>query len=100
MLITFAVIFSLLVGCSQFVLGISSLDQVIFGWLLGSWLAFTYFTLVRKFIHNHVEGLMSGRTTSSNKMYYLISTCAWLGIMLILSVVFLIVRDNELDFAS
>ena len=78
-LIVFAVIFSLLVGCSQFLLGFSSLDQVIFGWMLGAWLAFTYFTLVRKYVHNHVLGLMSGRTTSSNKMYYLVSTSAFLG---------------------
>ena len=68
--------------------------------MLGSWLAFTYFTLVRKYVHNHVLGLMSGRTTSSNKMYYLASTGAWLGQMLILTIVFLIVKGNELDFSG
>ena len=36
------------------------MDQIIFGWLLGAWLALTYFMLVREHVHHHVSELLAG----------------------------------------
>ena len=85
-------------GICRFILGAHSADQVIFGWLLGAWIAITYFTLGREHVHRHVTNLVQGRTRSSLKVYVLASTGAWAAIMLTLSVTFLAVRGDRLQY--
>jgi len=41
-LLAVAVTFGLTVGYSRVFLGMHSMDQVLFGWLLGVWFAFTF----------------------------------------------------------
>ena len=53
-LFSLVILISLFVGVSRFIIGSHSLDQVIFGWMLGAWIAFTYFGLVREHVHEHV----------------------------------------------
>ena len=96
LLISGAIFYSFIEGFARFIIGAHSLDQVIFGWLIGAWLALTFFSLIREHIHKHVTDLISGRTTSSTNMYYLISTGIWLACMLIITTAFLIVKDMDL----
>lgn len=63
--------------------------------MLGAWIAFTYFGLVREHVHTHVDNLMVGRTTTSNFMYYMISIGIFVGMMTIDSITFLIVKNDS-----
>lgn len=69
---------------------------MIFGWLLGAWIAFTYFYLVREHVHTHVTDLMNGRAKTSAKVYYCISTIAWLLLVVVLLVTYLIVKNKPI----
>ena len=97
LLISGAIFYSFIEGFSRFIIGAHSLDQVIFGWLIGAWLALTFFGLIREHIHRHVTDLISGRTSSSTTIYYLISTGIWLTSMLTITITFLIVKNKDLN---
>ena len=66
--------------------------------MLGAWLAFTYFTLVRIHVHDHVKSLTTGQTNSSNKIYYLISTGIFLGFTLVVTLTFIINMNKDIRF--
>ena len=57
---TLALIFSLTIGITRFIVAAHSIDQVIFGWLLGAWLAISYFMIGREVVHKHVTDLITG----------------------------------------
>lgn len=48
----------LLVGFSRLYNGDHSMDQILYGWLLGLWLAFALHLLVRDFIISHIKTLL------------------------------------------
>ena len=60
LLFTLAITFSITIGLLRFISAAHSLDQIIFSWLLGAWLAITYFTLVRDHVHKHITDLSTG----------------------------------------
>ena len=97
LLIFVAILYSGIMGTGRFLLGAHSLNQVIFGWLLGAWLAFTWFTLIREHVHKHVNDLVVGRTSSSMKMYLMLATSLWIALQLCTTITFLIVKDDDLN---
>ena len=97
LLITSAVSLSMLVGISRFIVGAHSLDQTIFGWMLGAWIALSYFALVRDHVHAHVVDLMNGRSSSSRIVYFLTSSGIWVAMVLTLTIALLIVKDKPLN---
>ena len=98
--ILLAVTFAIIMGLTRFILGAHSMDQIIFGWLLGLWLALSYFALVRDHVHHHVTELTTGQTTSSNCVYYSVSTGIWLAFMLTVTITFLINKDKTIIFPN
>ena len=85
--------FSLVAGFARFVLGAHSLDQVVFGWMMGVWIALTYFSLVREYVHKHVLDLVYQRFNSQFGVYYGISAGVWAGLSLINTITYYAVRD-------
>ena len=57
--LSMALLFSLLVAYSRLLLGVHSIDQVIFGGLLGTWLAFSIHFLVREPLKKHLEKVIT-----------------------------------------
>ena len=98
--ISLAATFSLICGFSRLFLGAHSMDQIIFGWLLGAWLAFTYFAIIRDYVHKHVNDLTTGQTTSSSKVFYLISSSIWLAFQAIVTITFLVDLDKPIKFPN
>lgn len=54
------VLYTILIGYSRMLLGAHSLDQVLFGWLLGAWLAAALHHIFRRPIMKHANKLLSG----------------------------------------
>ena len=81
----------------MFLLGDHSLDQIVFGWMLGAWLAVSYFFLMRHHIHKHVISLMNGRESSSAKVLCIVAMAVWLLAMLVIFITFLIVRTMSIN---
>ena len=98
MYITLAVVYSIICGFSRLFLGAHSLDQIIFGWMLGVWLALTYFTLIREHVHKHIQDLMTGQTTSRNSIYYMVSTGIFLAFTMIVAITFLVNMNKDIKF--
>lgn len=96
--ISLAVLYSLVLGTSRFLIGAHSIDQVIFGWLLGAWLAISYFTIIRSYVHVHVNQLTTGHTTSSSKVFYLASTGIWVAVTTIVTITFLVSKNKDIRF--
>ena len=91
-----AIFISFAAGTSRFIIGAHSLDQIVFGWMLGAWLALTYFALVRDRVHKHVTDLVSGRASSSYKVLIMITSGIWTAFMLTISITFLIMKESKL----
>ena len=87
---TLALTFSLTIGITRFIVAAHSIDQIIFGWMLGAWLAISYFMIGREVVHKHVAELITGQTTSSNAIYYTISSIVFIVLMLTLTVTLLV----------
>ena len=56
--------------------------------MLGAWIAFVYFGIVREYVHTHVENLTNGRSFSSKLVYFSLSIVVWLVFMLAVLVTF------------
>ena len=95
-----AVFYSLVCGISKFITGAHTIDQIVLGWLLGAWIAITYFVIFRKIVHKHVLDLMQGRTTSSSKMFFIISTVIFVVAMIVMTVTLLVVKDKGFKWDS
>ena len=98
MYISLAVFYSVLEGFSRLFVGAHSMDQIIFGWLLGAWLALTYFTMIREYIHGHIQDLTTGQTASRNSVYYLISSAIFATFTLIVTLTFVINMNKSIKF--
>ena len=86
-------------GFSRLYNGDHSMDQILYGWLLGLWLAISLHLLVRDFIISHVKSLLYRTQQYSNgdlTKFYLISTIIFLAIFTMLCVTFFIV---DADFS-
>ena len=86
-------------GFSRLYNGDHSMDQILYGWLLGLWLATSLHLLVRDFIISHVKSLLYRTQQYSNgdlTKFYLISTLIFLAIFAMLCVTFFIV---DADFS-
>ena len=68
-----AISISLVVGVSRFLSGHHTMDQIVFGWLLGAWLSVNYFYFIRNLVHEHVKDLVNGCLPSSWRVYCLIA---------------------------
>lgn len=99
-LITLALIYASICCFARFALGAHSLDQILLGFLLGVWLALTYFCLLREIVHRHITELVTGRSATSNKVFYLVSLGIWLVAMLIVTITFLIVKEKPLEYQN
>lgn len=54
------VLYTILIGYSRMLLGAHSLDQVLFGWFLGAWLAAALHHIFRRPIIKHANKILSG----------------------------------------
>jgi len=84
----------LLVGFSRLYNGDHSMDQILYGWLLGLWLAFAFHLLLRDFILTHIRNLLYRThpyTTAQLSSFYLISSGVFAGLFGILCLTFAIV---------
>ena len=61
-LLTFiaAIAFSLSIGYSRFVLGMHSMNQIVFGFFLGGWLAFSFHFLGYDPLFNNLKSMLAG----------------------------------------
>ena len=96
-LLSLAIFYSFLMGMGRFLLGAHSINQVMFGWFLGAWLAYTWFSLIRDPVHRHVKDLVVCRTNSSMKIYMLIAIGGWILIQTTTLITFLCVKDKKLN---
>ena len=55
------------IGYSRLLLGVHSLDQVIYGWLLGVWFACTFHFIMRDYLFKHFNDLIGCRIEESWK---------------------------------
>lgn len=67
-----AVAMFLLIGFSRLYVGAHSMNQILYGWSLGLWLAFYFHYCVRKYIITHVHDIllhnnMNSRIVNINK---------------------------------
>lgn len=67
----FALLYTLLIGIIEIVSCRHSIDQLIFGWLLGIWIAFSYHVFLSRVINDHVRDLLAKRANSPLKLYTL-----------------------------
>lgn len=73
------------------------MDQILYGWLLGLWLAFALHLLVRDFILDHIKSLLYRTQQYSNgdlTKFYLISTLIFLVSLGVLCLTFFIVDSD------
>lgn len=53
-----AIVYTGTIGYSRLFLGVHSLDQVVYGWTLGTWSAFTIDFCLRQWFMNKANGLL------------------------------------------
>ena len=63
LLLLVAIVFGLTIGYSRILLGVHSWNQVVFGWSLGIWIAFTLHFCVKEQIVENAWNLLSGEET-------------------------------------
>ena len=63
-----ALTFGLTIGYSRLFLGVHSLNQLVFGWSLGLWLAFTVHFIFKDKIMENAHALLQGQETRFSKM--------------------------------
>lgn len=51
LLLTAAIFYSLALGILKFMAGDHTFNQIVFGWLLGAWIALVYFNILRDRVH-------------------------------------------------
>ena len=90
------ILISLVLGTLRLIFADHALNQVIFGWLLGIWIALTFFYILREPVHTHIEDLTNGRLNSSPKVYYLISVSIWLFGLLAVFIAYLSVHNQKI----
>lgn len=56
-----AMCFALAIGYSRLILGVHSVDQIVYGLLIGVWIACTMQFCVRYYYENHVKNLLQNR---------------------------------------
>ena len=86
-------------GFSRLYNGDHSMDQILYGWLLGLWLATSLHFLVRDFLISHVKSLLYRTQQYTNEdlsKFYLISSLIFLAIFAMLCVTFFVV---DADFS-
>ena len=78
------------------IFGDHSLNQIVFGWLLGIWISLSHFFILRDRVHAHIEDLTSYRMNSNPKIYYLIATSIWLFGILAVFIAFIAVYHKDI----
>jgi len=70
-LLGLAVTFGLTVGYSRLFLGVHSIDQIIFGWSLGIWLAISCHFVMKKPLNRHSEDLCKNNPVDIRQSIFL-----------------------------
>ncbi len=89
-----AIGFPLLVGFSRLYNGVHTMDQILYGLLLGLWLAISLHLLVRDFLLSHIKSLLKRTEQYTNgdlSKFYLISSLIAMALFVTLSLTFYIV---------
>jgi membrane-associated phospholipid phosphatase len=85
-----------IIGYSRLFLGAHTLNQVVFGFLIGEWLVLSYFFLVQEPLKDHAKILLAGNPVEKRKNFlsvilmYLIS-------LVTLSLVYFFVREIPVE---
>jgi hypothetical protein len=58
------------IGYTRLLLGAHTLNQLIFGWLIGIWVALNFYFLLRDLVLEHVENLLKGGMLESDVSKY------------------------------
>jgi len=95
-LLFLALCYSLSLGTLKFLIGSHTLSQVAFGWMLGIWIACSYFFILRDRVHAHIDDITNGRLNSSRKVHFLIASAISLTILITGLVTFLAVRKKDI----
>ena len=69
-------------GLSRFFVAVHTLDNIVFGWLLGTWAALSYHYLIAPLIHENLT------TTLKIRMLAIVVTCLWTFAMLLCILVY------------
>ena len=98
LLFTSAFVYMACIGLSRFVLGAHTLDQVVFGWLIGIWLACTYAFIMREVIHHHIKDLTNLREKCKIMTHFWAALGIYTIVMGILVITFYITRNMPLEY--
>jgi hypothetical protein len=87
----------LLVGFSRLYNGDHSMDQILYGWLLGLWLAFANHYLFREFIMQHIGNLLKqtvAYTKTQTSKFFWVSAIIFSISMALMMSVYMVVSAN------
>ena len=81
LVISLAVIYSAVVGLARYIEKADTLNQILFGWALGVWLAIIFAVFVRDRLFTHVKSILEVRTENAYYKPLLIVFCATLVLL-------------------
>jgi hypothetical protein len=81
LVISLAVIYSAVVGLARYIEKADTLNQILFGWALGVWLAIIFAVFVRDRLFTHVKSILEVRTENAYYKPLLIVFCATLALL-------------------
>lgn len=81
LVISLAVIYSAVIGLARYIEKADTLNQILFGWALGVWLAIIFAVFVRDRLFTHVKSILEVRTENAYYKPLLIVFCATLVLL-------------------
>ena len=91
----FPVCYSFAMGFSRVLTGVHAWNQVIFGWLLGIWLACFCSFFLRYPIRNHVIGLLRENQTPNYTRYGMLLMAFFVSNILVIGLVFMVKNSDK-----
>ena len=81
----FAVFFMFIIGFARFYEGVHSINQILYGWTIGLWIAFYLHFCFRDMIIDHIERLLSTKNNQKVPFVKLSLICGAIGVGAFLS---------------
>lgn len=93
LVITAAFLYSAVVGLARYYEKADTLNQILFGWALGVWLAVVFAIFVRDPLFTHVKGILEVRTEDSYFKRLIIFFCLNLALMSVNVIIYFSIGD-------
>lgn len=87
-----AVTLTFLIGLARFYVGVHTLNQIVYGWLWGLWLAFYFHFVLRETTLGHIKHLTCSDKLPTRAKYFFLASLFAIGVFLSQIATYLIVE--------